>query len=266
MRQSIITGGSSGIGLALALKLAGEGYAISLLARNRRRLAAARKHIRVVTPSATVNIYSVDVGDSKACADAIRHSISKLGPPDWAIACAGVVRPIRFLDQPLSAHEEQMQTNYFGSLNFARAIVPAMIAGGGGRLVFVASAAAICGVYGYSGYGASKFAVRGLAEVLRVELRGEGIAVTLVYPPDTDTPQLTVERKERSVITARIADMGGVWQANDVADAIISGAKRGKFVVAPGLPVRLFQTWQGLAAPVFRLRQQRIIKSLTSPR
>src|SRR5262245_1258901 len=91
-----------------------------------------------------------------------------------------------------------MRTNYFGSLNFAHAVVPSMIENGGGPLVFVSSAAAICGIYGYSSYGASKFAVRRLAETLRVELRRDGIAVTLVYAPDTDTPQLAGERADRA--------------------------------------------------------------------
>jgi 3-dehydrosphinganine reductase len=266
MAQALITGGSSGIGLALATRLVREGHAASLFARDAARLAAARERILALAPSAQVLTYSVDVGDREACVDAVRRAIEEGGPPSWAIACAGVVKPYRFLDQSFAAHQEQMQTNYFGSLNLAQAVVPTMIANGGGRLVFVSSAAAICGIYGYSGYGASKFAVRGLAESLRVELRPEGIAVTIVYAPDTDTPQLAVERAERSAITARIADAGGLWQAQDVADAVIRGALRGKFVVAPGLPVRLLHILQGLVAPVFRLRQDLIIASMASRR
>ena len=265
MAQALITGGSSGIGLALATRLVRDGHAVSLLARDAAKLAAARERILALAPSAQVLTYSVDVGDREACADVVRRAIGQGGPPSWAIACAGIVKPYRFLDQPFSAHQEQMQTNYFGSLNFAQAVVPPMIANGGGKLVFVSSAAAICGVYGYSGYGASKFAVRGLAESLRVELRPEGIAVTVVYAPDTDTPQLAAERAERSAITARIADAGGLWQPQAVADAVIGGALRGKFVVAPGLPVRLLHLLQGLVAPVFRWRQDLIIAAM-SPR
>jgi len=266
MTQALITGGSSGIGLAVAGRLVRDGNAVSLFARDTGKLAAARERILAVAPSARVLTYSVDVGHHDACVDAVRRAIDAGGPPSWAIACAGIVRPYRFLDQTFAAHQEQMQTNYFGSLNFAHAVVPPMIANGGGRLVFVASAAAICGIYGYSGYGASKFAVRGLAESLRVELRPEGIAVTVVYAPDTDTPQLAAERAERSAITARIADAGGLWQAQEVADAIVRGALRGKFVVAPGLPVRLLHLLQGVVAPVFRLRQDRIIASMASRR
>lgn len=266
MAQALITGGSSGIGLALAAGLVREGHAVSLLARDPRKLAAAHERIRALAPSAQVLTYSVDVGDRDACVDAVRRAIDQGGPPTWAIACAGIVKPYRFLDQTFAAHLEQMQTNYFGSLNFAQAAVPPMIANGGGRLVFVSSAAAICGIYGYSGYGASKFAVRGLAESLRVELRPEGVAVTIVYAPDTDTPQLAAERAERSAITARIANAGGLWRADQVADAIIGGARHGRFVVAPGLPLRLLHLLQGLVAPLFRLRQDLIIASMAPRR
>jgi 3-dehydrosphinganine reductase len=266
MGHALITGGSSGIGLALGIRLAGDGHSVSIFARDTARLAAARKRIVGLAPSAEVFTYPVDVGDSGACAEAVQCAVQQAGPPTWAIACAGIVRPIRFLDLSLSVHAEQMRTNYFGSLNFAHAVVSSMITNGGGKLVFVSSAAAICGVYGYSGYGASKFALRGLAESLRVELRGEGIDVTLVYAPDTDTPQLAAERAERSEITSRIANFGGLWQPRDVADAIVNGAKRGCFLVTPGFTVRLLYVLQGVVAPIFRLWQHRIIVSMSRRR
>lgn len=261
MPHALITGGSSGIGLALATRLAREGYSISILARNVDRLAAARERIVGFAQSAQVHVHSVDVGDGEACDEAVREAIELAGPPEWAIACAGIVRPIRFLDQSLAEHVKQMRTNYFGSLHLARAVARPMIANGGGKLIFVSSGAAICGIYGLSGYGASKFAVRGLAESLAVELRHDAIDVSLVYAPDTDTPLLTAERIERSEITARIAGVGGLWQPDQLAKFIIRAARRRKFLVAPGLILWLFYLLQGLIAPIFRLHQCRVISS-----
>jgi 3-dehydrosphinganine reductase len=208
----------------------------------------------------------VDVSDQKACAEAVRQAVALRGAPAWAIACAGIVWPIRFLDQSLAQFVDQMDTNYFGTLHFARAVVPTMIAGGGGKLVFIASGSAICGLYGYSGYGASKFALRGLAEALRVELHADGIDVTLAYPPDTRTPQLEAELARRSEITSRIADAGGVWQPEAVADRIVAAVLRRKFLVLPGAPLRLLYALQGLIAPFFRLWQQRIVLSILTRR
>jgi 3-dehydrosphinganine reductase len=259
---AFITGGSSGIGLAVAAALAREGCNLCLFARDPARLAAARQRISAVAPAAKLFIYPVDVGDAAGCAEAVRRAANDAGPPSWAISCAGIVHPLRFLDQPIAAHEEQMRVNYFGSLYFAHAVVPLMIAGGGGRLVFVASAAAICGIYGYTGYGAAKFAVRGLAEALRVELRCAGIGVSLVYAPDTDTPLLAAERVVRSRIMTRIAETGGVWQAEDVASLIIGAAKKCKFAVTAGWRVRLLFMLQGLIAPLFRMYQGWIVGSV----
>lgn len=266
MGHALITGGSSGIGFALAMQLAREGHAVSIFARDNARLVAARQKIRSALPLAQVFTWSVDVCDNEACADIVQRAVAHVGPPSWAIACAGIVRPTRFLDQTLSNHLDQMKTNYFGALNFTYAIVPSMIANGGGKLVFISSAASICGMYGYSGYGASKFAVRGLAESLRVELYNEGIDVALVYAPDTNTPQLAAERAERSPITSRIAETGGVWQPEDLADVIIASVKRGRFLVLPGIILRLFYAMQGIVAPIFRIWQRRIITSMSLPR
>ena len=86
-----------------------------------------------------------------------------------------------------------MELNYFGTLYPVRAVVPSMIERRQGHLMLVSSAAGIVGVYGYSAYAPAKFAVRGLAETLRAELKPHGIVVGCAYPPDIDTPGLEAE-------------------------------------------------------------------------
>lgn len=81
-----------------------------------------------------------------------------------------------------------MALNYFGALRAARAVLPGMVRRRRGTIVFVASAAAVCGFAGFSSYAPSKFALRGLADCLRNELLGTGVRVAVAYPPDTDTP------------------------------------------------------------------------------
>jgi 3-dehydrosphinganine reductase len=136
---------------------------------------------------------------------------------------------------------------------------------GGGHLVFVASGAALVGIYGYSAYCASKFAVRGLAEVLRVELRPHRIIVTLVHPPDTDTPMLAFEAPLRPPPTREIAAAAGVWEPDQVAAALVRGARSGRFLVVPGWPLRLLGTFHSLIAPAFRAYQNWIVDRSSDP-
>lgn len=259
-RAAFITGGSSGIGLALAGQLAGTGHDLALIARDTGRLEAAKAALKAQYPDRRIEIFPADVGNREACGAAVSAALQALCAPAIAIANAGIAKPGRFLDQPVEDHEAQMATNYFGSLYFAHALAPAMAANGGGRLVFVSSGAAFFGIYGYSAYAPSKFALRGLAEVLRVELAPHGIGVTVAYPPDTDTPQLAAEALTKPPATKAITAGGGLFSAERVAAAIIAGARRNKFVVAPGFQMAFLNALHSLLAPALRLYQATIVR------
>lgn len=256
---AIISGGSSGIGLACALRLAAMGYRPALLARGEERLAAAAQAIRDVAPGAGVVTQALDVRDAAACAAAVDRLVAQFGPPAWLVNSAGIAEPGLFLDQPLAAHEAQLATNYLGSLYLSHAAARHMAAAGFGRLVFVSSGAGLYGIHGYAAYSPSKFAVRGLAEVLRVELAQHGISVTIAYPPDTRTPQLEAEQRSKPEATRRITAGGGEWEADAVADQIISGAKAGRFSVTPGLPTIVVAWLHSLIGPLLRARQRRLV-------
>jgi 3-dehydrosphinganine reductase len=150
--HAIITGGSSGIGLSVACLLAKEGVSVSILARDQERLAAARNQISsVAADEAGVEAISCDVRSMRACQAAVQRAISVHGLPSWAISCAGIVKPGTFSSLSLEDHLAQLNSNFIGSLNFASAVVPVMKNRGSTRLVFVASGAALVGIYGYSG-------------------------------------------------------------------------------------------------------------------
>jgi 3-dehydrosphinganine reductase len=246
--HAIITGGSSGIGLALARQLAAAGWNLTILARDTDRLARARAAL--ASSGTEVVTDAVDVSDHEVVERAVHAAVARLGPPKLLVASAGMVVPGRFDELPLEAYRETMEVNYFGTLNLVRAALPAMRTQRGGRIVMISSGAALLGIYGYTAYAPSKFAVRGLAETLRSELAPDGIAVSVVYPPDTDTPQFREEVRLRPEATSRVAGTAGVLSADQVAGAILRGIRRGRFTIAPGLEMSALAVLHSVVGPM----------------
>lgn len=264
LKVAVISGGSSGIGLACARCLLARGYRVVLLARDMERLRRAAAELGPER-AALVETVQADVDDPAACQAAIATVLGRHGRIDWLITSAGIVEPGLFLDLDPAAHRVQMETNYFGTLNLVRAVLPAMRPGGG-RITLVSSGAAFLGIVGYSAYAPSKFAVRALAEILRLELEAEGIAVSVAFPPDTETPQLERERRSRPLATRLISERGGVMSAARVAERIIGGAEKGAFLLAPSGPVALLAWCHSLYAPIFAWQQRRLLRRIAASR
>jgi len=259
---AVISGGSSGIGLACAAELLDRGCRVALLARDAGRLARARDALVAARPGAHVLVRSVDVGDSEACRDAVSSLIAVEGAPEWVVASAGIARPGLFLEQDLAEHERHIQINYLGALHLLHSCTPSMAQRGRGHIVLVSSSAALAGIYGYSAYAPSKFALRGLGEVLRVELAECGVKVTVACPSDTDTPQYHGEQVFRPAVTKVISQGGGLWQPTTVARAIIAAAEKGRFLVGPGIGAWLLANFGGLAGSILRRRQIRLARAM----
>lgn len=258
---AIVSGASSGIGLACAKELARRGLRLALIARDAQRLESARILVEQAgAPEALV--FAADVTDAHACAAIVEEVSQRSGRIEWVVTSAGDVEPGMFDSLGLETHRRQMEVNYFGTLNLVAPAARRMAAQGSGRIILISSAAAVVGVAGYSAYGASKFAVRGLAETLRIELAPRGVTCSIAFPPDTATPQLEKERALRPAITARIAASAPVAQPDVVAARMIADAARGRFILVPTLQLRAFMAVSSLYAPFFRRRQTRLLKAL----
>lgn len=262
-QHAIVTGGSSGIGKATARLLAQQGANVTLIARDRHKLATAKQEIEQVTASTQQIItLAADVACQKDITAAIATAISQLGTPSILVASAGIAIPNYFQELSIETFETSMAINYFGSLYSIKAVLPAMERQERGSIVLISSGAGLIGIYGYSAYSPTKFALAGLGETLSAELKPKGIIVSVVYPPDTDTPQLAAENKTKPPETRMITATAATWTAEEVAAEILRGIETKRLAVTPGWTMTMLYRFHSLIAPLLNWYFERAIARL----
>jgi 3-dehydrosphinganine reductase len=269
----VITGGSSGIGLATARQLVAKRARVSLVARDEARLSAAVATLEATTSeeatpagSARVAFACADVTRATDLQDAIANLAAQQGPCDILITSAGASHPGYFEHLDDAVFRDQMEVDYFGTLSAVRAVTPSMIERGRGHLVTISSTAGLIGVFGYSAYGPAKFAVRGLAETLRAELAPHGIVVACVYPPDTRTPGFDRENELKPPETERISAAIKPRDADDVARAIVRGIERDRLVITADFQTAALARAAGLLGPYVRRTMDRQVRRVRHER
>ncbi|MGZ4638060.1 MAG: SDR family oxidoreductase [Actinomycetes bacterium] len=240
----VVTGGSSGIGRAFVRQVVARGASVSVLALPDTDLAETAEELG--TAGATFQVVGLDITDRTAVDRAVAQVTEVLGPCDVLLTSAGIAHPgyFQWLDDEI--FRRTMEVDYFGTLYAARAVVPSMIDRRQGSVVGISSTAGLVGVFGYSAYAPAKFAVRGLLEVLRAELRPLGIHVGCVCPPDTDTPQLAYENRFKPPETFAISGAITPHSAEQVATSIVDGMERGRFLISPDWQTQVVARTSGL--------------------
>jgi short-subunit dehydrogenase len=234
-----ITGGSSGIGLELAKRLAGLGANIVIMARNEKMLekAAAEISEHKISHSQIINFISMDVSDEQNVISASAKAAADFGNPDILIVSAGIAGAGRFEDMPSSEFDRVMKVNVSGARYVIASAIPYMKKGGG-HIVILSSLAGLVTMYGYSAYGASKYALVGMAEALRAELRIYGIKVSVVCPPEVTTPFMLNEAGRLPAEGRAVKLMAGQLSVEDAASKIMEGIRKDKFFIIPGAMAR----------------------------
>lgn len=176
----IVTGASSGIGLATSVELARRGYRVYATMRDPRRrqaldAAAARYHV-------DVRVAPLDVTDAASIRAAVATVMEEAGSIYGLVNNAGIQVRGFFEDVGEDEVRRIFETNFFGTLAMTRAVLPHMAAAGRGRVVIVSSMAGRLGVVGLTAYAAAKFALSGFAEALALETAPLGLGVSLVEP------------------------------------------------------------------------------------
>lgn len=235
-----ITGGSSGIGLETAKLLASRGSRLVLIARNQQMLDQACLAIndRIQEKSHAVRSLSLDVADNDAVQQTIKTAVGKFGIPDILINCAGVGTGDYFENISYEQFDKVMKINLYGTRNMISAILPFMKQKGGGHIVNIASMAGLIGMFGYSLYSTTKYALVGFSECLRSELKRFNIFVTLVCPPEVKTPFLDEEAKTLPPEARVVKNLAGLLKPEQAARAIVRGIQSKTFLVVPGLAAK----------------------------
>ena len=230
----IVTGGSMGIGLATAEALARRGASLCLIARRPQPLAQQRVQAAAASPDQFVETLACDVTDEMALVPLLDDFIARRGTPDRLINTVGYAYPQRIDKLTLDDFRKQMTVNYFGQLIPTGLLLPHWLKQGRGHVAFVSSVLGFMSITGYAAYAPTKYALFGLAETLRHELKPRGIDVSILFPPDTNTPGFEQENRSKPPETAKLSEAGKLMTPDQVAEVFLAGLSKGQFEILPG--------------------------------
>lgn len=224
-KRILITGGSSGIGLALAERFAAAGARLFLTARGEERLEAAVLQLQAV--GASVAGVSADVATTEGRALTLSTAKAAMGGIDVLVNNAGAVRAGRLEDIPEAEIEAMITVDLLAPILLTRAALPALRESGDSLVLNIASGLALVGAPFYVPYAAAKAGLARFGEALRRELKGEGIHVLTAYPTATDTPMMKSSKAgpELGFVREPVAA---------VADAILQAVREDAFSVIRG--------------------------------
>jgi NAD(P)-dependent dehydrogenase (short-subunit alcohol dehydrogenase family) len=239
-----VTGAASGIGRRLAELALHHGADVAGFDLTKDGLSELSEEAARLGRRSHVEL--VDVRRADALTSAVDRAAEAIGAPDLAINCAGIQLAKPF--EELSGEEfgRVIEVNVVGSRNFAAAALPHL--GTGGRLALVASLAGLVPNYSYAAYTASKYAVVGLAEVLRLEYAPRGIGVSVICPPEVETNMVYEERKMQHPASAALKRTAGTLDVDTACREIFAGLRAGGFMIIPSRRARAV-AWMGRYIP-----------------
>ncbi len=217
----IVTGGSRGIGLAIANAFAHEGAAVVIAAQNEERGQAAARALR--DGGGRAEFIAVDLTRRDQVEGMVQQAIEHFGPIGALVNNAGTHEKAAFCDEPEDLWERMYRINVLGTVLPSQAVVRTMLDSGGGAIVHVASKAGVVGEPGHAAYSAAKGAVIALTRAMAVELAPYHIRVNAVCPGPvfTDMLRAAVPTAAGRDELAAFAPLGRIGQPEDIAGAVL---------------------------------------------
>jgi len=235
-KVAIIPGGSKGMGKATAKKFIQLGGSVCLIARNTEILKETQEECENLKSNNDqfVEIISCDTTDMEKLKPQIEEFIQKHGIPDYLFNFVGYAYAQYLENLTLENFKKNMNTNYYGQLVPTLIMLPHFMDSKNGYITFTSSIMGFMAIMGYATYVPSKYAIFGLAEVLRHELLPYNIKVSVLFPVDTDTPGLAEENKIKPEECKIISETGTLMSAEEVAEEFIKSILEERFEILPG--------------------------------
>ncbi len=235
-KTALICGGSKGIGKETAKQIARLGGSVTIVARDEKALMAAKEEIlaQASFDGQYVDTISCDTTDYDKLQPLLANQVDQRGVPDYLINAVGYAYPQYAEKITFEEYKRNMDVNYLGQLVPTIIMQPYFIEAQRGHISFVSSVMGFMAIMGYASYAPSKYALVGLAETLRHELKPYNISVSLLYPPDTDTPGFEHENKSKPPETAKLSESGKLYTPEQVAKIYVDNLLKGKFHILIG--------------------------------
>jgi len=261
--NAYITGGSSGIGFAIAGEMLALGSNVLLVARDKQKLAqaAALLEERRNSNGQRLDRLSLNIGDWQRVKSLLPEKVKTFGPPDILVNCAGIAYTHYFEKIDYQRFTEVINTNLMGTWGMTRALVQ-HLKERRGYIINVSSTLGFVGSFGYTAYAASKFGIVGFSEALRPELKPFGVRVSVLCPADTDTPQLVEDRRNMLPEVRAINGAVGLMQPEEVAKVLINGMIKERFMIIPGFMNKITYLVKKLAPWLPNLIMDGIVKKV----
>jgi len=226
-----VFGGSEGIGRSLVLKLLSQGAKVVALSRNSDKLNKLTQE--ALEFSSSLKTQSCDVTNWDQTNATMVGLVKEHGVPDYILQLAGYSKPGYLENLEIKDFRNMMNLNYFGTLHVAKSIAPFWLKKQSGHLLTCSSIAGFIGLFGYTGYCASKYAVLGFSEALRREWKPFGIKVSVLCPPNTNTPGLAEENKYKPHEVLATEEKIAVLSPEVVAEQTLKQLVKNPFLIIP---------------------------------
>jgi NAD(P)-dependent dehydrogenase (short-subunit alcohol dehydrogenase family) len=239
-KVALVTGGASGMGQIIARRLAEQGARVAIFDVNEQGLQDTAAQQDNITG------FRCDISSLEDVESRVAEVAATVGPIDLLVHAAALMPSHKLIDHSHEGMEKLFRINYFGTTYMVRAVLPAMLARGNGRIIAFGSIAGIALVPKMGGYCATKAAVNAYMEVLQNEIRDSGVRAHLVCPPAVNTPlmeQTLATDSPGSIVQAK--ESGRLANPEKIVDAIEKGVRKDRDIIYPG-EAKLLYLWRAL--------------------